>query len=81
MDNNPGGHILAVNGGSSSLKLALFRADPALKMEWSGHIQKIGSPESHFLLHDPTGKVLADDKMELNQQTFPDFIHSFQLQI
>ncbi len=40
-----GGSILAINGGSSSLKFSLFRAgDPPVR-ELSGSIDRIGSPE------------------------------------
>ena len=36
-------YILSINCGTSSLKFALFRFNPALEMEWSGHIDKIDS--------------------------------------
>lgn len=39
------GSILAINGGSSTLKFALFRAGVALVRELSGSIDRIGSPE------------------------------------
>lgn len=42
---DPIGSILAINGGSSSLKFALFRSgDPPVR-ELSGSIDRIGSPE------------------------------------
>jgi acetate kinase len=60
MGNSFPARIFSVNVGSSSLKWALFRADPALEMEWSGRIEKIGSPETHFVLRDRTGKIQLD---------------------
>jgi len=56
------GYILSVNCGSSSLKIALLRFDLAMEMEWSGHIERIGSPKSHFIILDNKGRILVDDK-------------------
>ncbi len=39
------GSILVINGGSSTLKFALFRMGPAPVRELSGSIDRIGSPE------------------------------------
>lgn len=40
--------ILTVNGGSSSIKFALFKADKSLARILSGSIEGIGSPKSSF---------------------------------
>jgi acetate kinase len=37
-------HILTINGGSSSIKFALFEADSALRRIFEGQIERIGSP-------------------------------------
>ncbi len=42
--------ILTVNGGSSSIKLALFEAGNRLRRLLSGRIERIGFPDSVFLL-------------------------------
>ena len=39
-------HILTVNGGSSSIKIALFEADRSLKRILAGGIERIGLPEA-----------------------------------
>jgi acetate kinase len=40
--------ILAINGGSSSIKFALFGADSSLHMKWKGQLERIGTPNSIF---------------------------------
>lgn len=57
-------YILSVNCGTSSLKFALFRSNPALEMEWSGHVDMIGSTKNHFIIQDQKGVILTDDKIE-----------------
>jgi acetate kinase len=44
--------ILTINGGSSSIKFALFRIVPALERAWSGKIERIGLPDSALTLTD-----------------------------
>jgi acetate kinase len=39
-------HILTINGGSSSIKIALFEADGSLKRILAGGIERIGLPEA-----------------------------------
>ncbi len=43
--------ILTINGGSSSIKFALFEATNSLKRILSGSIERIGQPESTFVVH------------------------------
>jgi acetate kinase len=52
--------ILTINGGSSSVKFALFdAADPATR-KLSGRIERIGLPDS-WLIVDPGGEQAAED--------------------
>jgi hypothetical protein len=58
--------ILTINGGSSSIKFALFETGAELKRTLSGEIQRIGSPAAVFRvasLHQAslTRSVAADD--------------------
>ena len=40
--------VLTVNGGSSSIKVALFEAGPSLRRILEGEIERIGTPEATF---------------------------------
>lgn len=40
--------VLTINGGSSSIKFALFEADPALRWILAGRIEGIGLPQGSF---------------------------------
>lgn len=42
-------NILILNGGSSSLKFALFAVDPSLRLEVKGQIERIGTPDAVFI--------------------------------
>jgi acetate kinase len=42
--------ILTINGGSSSIKFALFDADSILQRRMSGSIERIGQPEAEFVV-------------------------------
>ncbi len=53
----PKSFILTINGGSSSIKFALFRAARALERVLSGKIERIGSADSAVSLTDsPSGR-------------------------
>ena len=39
-------HVLTINGGSSSIKFALFEAGDALRRILEGGIERIGLPEA-----------------------------------
>ena len=41
-------HILTINGGSSSIKFALFEAGDSLRRILEGTIKRIGLPEATF---------------------------------
>jgi acetate kinase len=45
-------HILTLNGGSSSIKFALFETGDALKRLLSGKIERIGSPDTKIEFTD-----------------------------
>jgi acetate kinase len=42
--------VLTINGGSSSIKFALFDADNTLRRTLAGNIERIGLPEARFAL-------------------------------
>jgi len=44
------GSVLTINGGSSSIKFALFRADHTLRRMLEGRIERIGLPGSTFVV-------------------------------
>ncbi len=67
---NPAEHnILAINGGSSSIKLAIFAADPSLYMKSKARIERIGTPYCLFSVQGNdlgerfTKPVVAQDNM------------------
>jgi len=45
-----GAHILAINGGSSSIKFALFEANAALRQVLAGALARIGQPQATFVV-------------------------------
>ncbi len=47
--------VLALNGGSSSLKFGLYRLDSSMTPLASGQIERIGSPESVLKTREPGG--------------------------
>lgn len=53
--------ILAVNGGSSSLKFALYRAD-SLQLTISGTISRIGEQDGIFQIKNGKNELLQTDK-------------------
>jgi acetate kinase len=42
--------ILTINGGSSSIKFALFQAGDSLRQIMEGRIERIGLPEATFFV-------------------------------
>ena len=42
--------VLTINGGSSSIKFALFRTGPAMQRILEGRIERIGLPEAKFVV-------------------------------
>ena len=51
--------ILTINGGSSSIKFALFALEGGLHMTQCGRIERIGSADSSLVLSDGSGSTVA----------------------
>ena len=49
-------HILTINGGSSSIKFALYRMGEPLERRTYGKIDRIGSSGTNLTFNDPTKK-------------------------
>ena len=45
-------HILTINGGSSSIKFALFEADASLRRVLVGELARIGQPQATFVVQE-----------------------------
>ena len=52
-------HILTINGGSSSIKFAVFTAGDVPKREWQGQISRIGQPGTSLTVNDVVTPVAA----------------------
>ena len=48
-------HVLTINGGSSSIRFALFRIEEPLKRGLYGKVDRIGLSGTNLTFHDPTG--------------------------
>ncbi len=57
--------ILAINGGSSSIKFALFAVGASARALLSGELQAIGEPSGAFTARDATGTALVDEHLAL----------------
>jgi acetate kinase len=60
--------VLALNSGSSSLKLALYELSPTnarepLALALAGVIERIGLPGAHARIHDAAGQTLAEAQL------------------
>jgi acetate kinase len=70
MEAHVGSCILTINGGSSSIKFALFQADHSLRRILDGRIERIGLPEATFAVKGSnkadnfSRKVAAPDHTE-----------------
>ncbi len=49
--------VLAINGGSSSIRFALYESGPALRRLFAGKIDRLGSRAATFFLTDPAGQA------------------------
>lgn len=52
--------ILSINGGSSSIKFALFNNEPSLPLVFEGRMEKIGQKEARFWVKSPTQQDTID---------------------
>ena len=51
----PSTHILTMNGGSSSIKFAVYARHNTLKRDWHGHLDRIGQPGTSLTITGPSG--------------------------
>ena len=51
--------LLTINGGSSSLKFAVFSSGSALRRKLSGRIERIGTPQAALEVSDARGRPVA----------------------
>src|ERR1039458_2723077 len=58
-DDQPVRCILTVNGGSSSIKFALYRADSPTTRLLSGKIERIGLPKPTLTIHDGSSETAS----------------------
>lgn len=70
-----GNHILTVNGGSSSIKFALYQMGPQLQKGLHGKIERIGLLGTHFGFSDPIRKQQDDRSIgEHDHRSAADFL-------
>ena len=62
-------HVLTVNGGSSSLKFAVFAADGPLARVRSGCVERIGRAGSRLILRNAAGARFEDGAIEVPDHT------------
>ena len=60
-------HILTINGGSSSLKFALFALTDGLERLLSGRVERIGMPGTRLTVAE-SGRVQEDSEVETANQ-------------
>jgi len=57
-------HILVINGGSSSIKFALYHVEKALKRGLSGKVDRIGLSGTNLTFHEVDGQPPAGLKLD-----------------
>jgi acetate kinase len=63
-------HILTINSGSSSVKVALYEMGEGEKLVLAGSMERIGQRAGVFRMQDSSGKSLIDEHTDLpNHQT------------
>ena len=55
--------VLTLNGGSSSIKFALYQMGEPPKRGLHGKVDRIGSSGTTFVFSDPAGKRLGDQSL------------------
>jgi acetate kinase len=65
MTNSSAPCVLVINGGSSSLKFALYRMSPEENSILAGMAERIGLRGSRFLARDAAGKPLLEEHDDL----------------
>ncbi len=66
-EGKPGPFILTINGGSSSLKFAVFEVDPIARV-FSGCVERVGRSGSRLIVVDPDGIKREDRLVEAPDQ-------------
>ena len=65
--------VLAINGGSSSIKFALYQVGEPLERGLYGKVDRIGLSGTNLMFHDPDGKPQASRRLRSQiGSTFPD---------
>jgi acetate kinase len=64
-ENNPW-CVLTINSGSSSLKFAVCKMEPAEMLLFRGSVERIGLKGSRFCVRDAQGKPLLDEHCDLH---------------
>ena len=59
-----GSYVLTVNGGSSSLKFAVFARGDAQARVASGRIERIGLPDARLVVADGSGEQRGDQRVD-----------------
>jgi acetate kinase len=67
-DRSSPGCVLAINGGSSSLKFAAFAAGPAPRAILTGRVERIGRGEARLVVKDADGDRSEDVAVEAPDQ-------------
>ena len=60
--------VLAINGGSSSIKFALYQVGEALEQRLYGKVDRIGLSGTNLTFHDPDGKPQASRSLAAADQ-------------
>ena len=59
-----GSYVLTVNGGSSSLKFAVFARGDAPARVASGRIERVGLPDARLFVADGSGERRGDRRVD-----------------
>ena len=65
----PRSRVLTINGGSSSLKFAVFALGDAHQRAYSGRVERIGAADSRLVVTGPDGGRLEDRTVNAPDQT------------
>jgi acetate kinase len=57
--------VLTINGGSSSIKFALYTVEPSLGGRLKGKIERIGLADTHMMYTDTANDRRRDDKIDV----------------
>lgn len=61
-------HILTINSGSSSLKLAIFQGGADVRQVWSGSVESIGASRSDMRAFDADGTLITSQQPQVATQ-------------